>query len=227
MAYTNIMAQSAHCTANGMVATWWVLVSTVPFCVLKDQIIYLNNNIGLYFTSLSCGYESAYNTSTPSCANDSAYNASNVSFNSTAPIDLSWKFMRDGLSVLLTQWTELDRKFSEFHEMITFEGNNMNVAMYKKLISDLQLEWEELNEKSNIILEYEWRHKGVLKRSCPPVRFSDCNCTNSTPWISQSKNGMASEDPLCQSTVSNGIHGDYYSCVTFDNLTEDNEVYVV
>jgi hypothetical protein len=63
--------------------------------------------------------------------------------------------MRDGLSVLLTQWTELDRKFSEFHEMITFEGNNMNVAMYKKLISDLQLEWEELNEKSNIILEYE------------------------------------------------------------------------
>jgi hypothetical protein len=38
---------------------------------------------------------------------------------------------------------------------------------------------------------------------------------------------MASEDPLSQSTVCNGIHGDYYSCVTFDNLTEDNEVNVV
>jgi hypothetical protein len=66
----------------------WILVSTVLFCVLKDQIIYLNNNIGLYFTSLSCGYKSAHNTSTPSCANDSAYNASTVFFNSTAPVDL-------------------------------------------------------------------------------------------------------------------------------------------
>jgi hypothetical protein len=56
---------------------------------LKDQIIYLNNNIGLYFTSLSCGYKSAYNRSTPSCANNSAYDASTVSFNSTDPVDLS------------------------------------------------------------------------------------------------------------------------------------------
>jgi hypothetical protein len=38
---------------------------------------------------------------------------------------------------------------------------------------------------------------------------------------------MASDDPLSQSTVCNGIHGDYYSCVAFDNLAEDNEVYVV
>ncbi len=38
---------------------------------------------------------------------------------------------------------------------------------------------------------------------------------------------MASEDPLSQSTVCDGIHGDYYSCVTFDNLNEDNEVYVI
>jgi hypothetical protein len=38
---------------------------------------------------------------------------------------------------------------------------------------------------------------------------------------------MASKDPLSQSTGYNGIHGDYYSCVTFDNLTEDNEVYVI
>ncbi len=45
--------------------------------------------------------------------------------------------------------------------------------------------------------------------------------------ISQSKNGMASEDPLSQSTVCDGIHGIYYCCVTFDNLTKDNEVYVV
>ncbi len=67
----------------------------------------------------------------------------------------------------------------------------------------------------------------MLTRSCPPVCFSGCNRTNSTPWISQSKNGMVSEDPLSQSTVCNGIHGDYYSCVTFDNLTEDNEVYVI
>jgi hypothetical protein len=50
------------------------------------------------------------------------------------------KFMRDRLSVLITQWAELDRKFSEFRELITFEGNDMNVTIYKKLISDLQLE---------------------------------------------------------------------------------------
>ncbi len=66
------------------------------------------------------------------------------------------KSMRDGASVLLTQWAELDRKFSEFCELVTlFEGNDMNVTIYKKLISDLQLEWEELNKKSNIILDYE------------------------------------------------------------------------
>jgi hypothetical protein len=56
--------------------------------------------------------------------------------------------------VLLTQWAELDRKFSEFHELITLEGNKINVVIHKKLISDLQLEWEELNKKSNIVLEY-------------------------------------------------------------------------
>jgi hypothetical protein len=38
---------------------------------------------------------------------------------------------------------------------------------------------------------------------------------------------MASEDPRSQSTVCNGIHGNYDCCVTVDNLTEDNEVYVV
>jgi hypothetical protein len=104
----------------------------------------------------------------------------------------------------------------------------MNVPIYKKLIIDLQLEWEELNKKMNIILEYEQRHKGVLKRFCPPVCYSDCNCTNSTPRISQSKNGMAREDPLLShATVCDGIHGDYHSCITFDNLTEDNEVYVL
>ncbi len=63
--------------------------------------------------------------------------------------------MRDGLSVLLTQRSELDSKFSEFRELITFEGNDMSVMIYKKLISDLQLEWEKLNIKSNIILDYE------------------------------------------------------------------------
>ncbi len=83
------------------------------------------------------------------------------------------------------------------------------------------------SQVSNIILDYEQCHKGVLKRSCPPIHFSDYNRTHSTPRISQSKNGMASEDPLSQSTVCNGIHGDYYSCVTFDNLTEDNQVYAV
>ncbi len=135
--------------------------------------------------------------------------------------------MRDGLSVLLTQWAELDRKFSEFCELITLEGNDMNVTIYKKLLSDLQLEWEELDKKSNMIFDYEQRHKGVLKRSCPPVRSSYCNQTNSTPHTLQSKNGMASKDPLSQSTVCDGIHGDYYSCVSFYNLTEDNEVYVI
>jgi hypothetical protein len=38
------------------------------------------------------------------------------------------KSMRDGVSVLLTQWEELDKKFSEFRELITFEGNDMNVT---------------------------------------------------------------------------------------------------
>ncbi len=38
---------------------------------------------------------------------------------------------------------------------------------------------------------------------------------------------MASEDPLSQSTLCNGNHGDYDCCVTVDNLTEGNEVYVV
>ncbi len=73
--------------------------------------------------------------------------------------------MRDGSSLLLTQWAELDRKFSELCELITFEGNNMNVTIYKKLTSDLQLEWEQLDKKSNIILDYEQCHKGMLKRS--------------------------------------------------------------
>jgi hypothetical protein len=63
--------------------------------------------------------------------------------------------MRDGLPVLLTQWAESDRKFSEFCELITFEGNNMNVRIYKKLFCDLELEWKEFKEKSNIILDYE------------------------------------------------------------------------
>jgi hypothetical protein len=44
------------------------------------------------------------------------------------------KSLRDGLSVLLTQWAELDRKFSEFCELITFEGNNMNVTIYKAIL---------------------------------------------------------------------------------------------
>jgi hypothetical protein len=38
---------------------------------------------------------------------------------------------------------------------------------------------------------------------------------------------MASEDPLSQSTVCNGIHGHYDCCVTVDNLSKVNEVYVV
>ncbi len=108
------------------------------------------------------------------------------------PLTCLEQLMRDGVSVLLTQWSELDTKLLEFHQLITLEGNQMNVTMYKKVRSDFQFEWEELNKKSNIILEYERCHKRVLKRSCPPVCFSDCNCTNSTPWISQSKNGMAS-----------------------------------
>ena len=56
--------------------------------------------------------------------------------------------------------------------------------------------------------------KGSWKRSCPPVVISDCNQNLSTPWISESKNGLASEDPLSQSTVCNGIQGDYHYGVT-------------
>jgi hypothetical protein len=38
---------------------------------------------------------------------------------------------------------------------------------------------------------------------------------------------MASKNPLSQSTVCDGILGDYSFYVSFDNLTEDDEVYVV
>jgi hypothetical protein len=103
----------------------------------------------------------------------------------------------------------------------------MNVTMTKKLLSDFQLEWKELDKKSNIILGYERHHKEVFNTSCPPICVSDCNRTNSTPLISQSKNGLASEDPLSQSTVCNGIHGDYNCCVTSDTVTDDNELSVI
>jgi hypothetical protein len=70
--------------------------------------------------------------------------------------------MRDGISVQLTQWSELDTKLSEFRQLITLEGNQMNVPIYKKILSDFQLEWEELNKKSIIVFEYEQHHKGEL-----------------------------------------------------------------
>jgi hypothetical protein len=67
--------------------------------------------------------------------------------------------------------------------------------------------------------------KGSWKRSCPPVVISDCNQNLSTPWISESKNGLASEDPLSQSTVCNGIQGDYHYGVTSENQTEHVSLY--
>jgi hypothetical protein len=67
--------------------------------------------------------------------------------------------------------------------------------------------------------------KGSWKRSCPPVFISDCNQNLSTPWISESKNGLASEDPLSQSTVCNGIQGDYHYGVTSENQTEHVSLY--
>jgi hypothetical protein len=48
--------------------------------------------------------------------------------------------MRDGVSELLTQWVELDTKLSEFRQVIILEGNQMSVAKYTKVLSDLQLE---------------------------------------------------------------------------------------
>ena len=84
------------------------------------------------------------------------------------------KSMTDGLSMVLIQWSELDRKLSEFREIITEEGNDMNVTASKKLLSDLQLEWEELDKKTNTILHYEWQYNGVLNISCPPVSLSNC-----------------------------------------------------
>ncbi len=136
--------------------------------------------------------------------------------------------MTDGLSMLLIQWAELERKFSEFHEIITLEGNDMNVMATKKVLSDLKLEWEELDQKTNIILQYEWQYNGVLNISCPPVSLSDCNRNNdSTHGMSQSKNGMASEDPVSLSTVCNGIHGDYHSSLTSDNQMDENNIDVV
>ena len=67
--------------------------------------------------------------------------------------------------------------------------------------------------------------KGSWKRSCPPVVISDCNRNLSTPWISESKNGLASEDPLSQSTVCNGIQGDYHYGVTSENQAEHVSLY--
>ncbi len=76
--------------------------------------------------------------------------------------------------MVLIQWSELDRKLSEFRKIITEEGNDMNVTASKKLLSDLQLEWEELDKKSNTILHYEWQYNGVLNISCPLVSLSNC-----------------------------------------------------
>ncbi len=70
--------------------------------------------------------------------------------------------MTDGLSMVLIQWSELDRKLSEFREIITEEENDMTLTASKKLLSDFQLEWEELDKKTNIILHYEWQYNGVL-----------------------------------------------------------------
>jgi hypothetical protein len=72
------------------------------------------------------------------------------------------KSMRDGSSVLLTQWAELDRKFSEFRELIPFEGNDMNVTIYKKVISDLQLDWEELTKN----LTSYWTMNDIIRECC-------------------------------------------------------------
>ncbi len=94
---------------------------------------------------------------------------------------------------VLIQWSKLDRKLSEFRKIITEEGNDMNVMASKKLLSDLQLEWEELDKKANTILHYERQYNGVLNISCPPVSLSNCIQSNdSTHWISQSNFGMAS-----------------------------------
>ncbi len=84
---------------------------------------------------------------------------------------------------------------------------------------------EELEQETNFIIEYDLRQKGLWKRSCPPVGFSDCNQNLSTPWISQSKNGLASKDPLSQYTVWDGIHGYHHYGVTLDNLTEHVTLY--
>jgi hypothetical protein len=143
-----------------------------PPVMLKDQIIYLNDNIALYFTNLSCGYKlaSVLSQLLPATMSLPTMLALSTSIQPVPLICLE-KSMRDGLSAILSQWAELDRKFSEFCELLTFEGNNMNVTIYKKQFCDLQLEWKELNKKSNFILEYKRCHKGMLKRSCPLVRF--------------------------------------------------------
>jgi hypothetical protein len=73
--------------------------------------------------------------------------------------------MTDGLSMVLIQWSELDRKLSEFLEIITEEGNDMNVTASNKLLSDLQLEWEVLDKKTNTILRYERQYNFVLNIS--------------------------------------------------------------
>jgi hypothetical protein len=130
--------------------------------------------------------------------------------------------MTDGLSMVLIQWSELDRKLSEFREIITEGGNDMNVTAGKKLLSDLQLEWEELDKKTNTSLHYERQINGVLNISYPPVSLSNCIRSNdSTHWISQSNFGMASEDPLSLSTVCDQSHGDNHSSLTRDNQTDE------
>jgi hypothetical protein len=69
--------------------------------------------------------------------------------------------MRDGVSVLLTRWSELGTKLSEFRQLITLEGNQMNVAIYKKVLSDFQLEWEKLNKNQTSY----WNMNNVIRES--------------------------------------------------------------
>jgi hypothetical protein len=124
----------------------WILLSTVPCCVLKDHIVYLNMTLGSVLQTLAV-FMNWHTTRAPSLVLMTLPTTRALS-PSIQPVPLICleQSMRDGVSVILTRWAELDTKLSKFHELITLEGNQMNVAIYKKLISDLQLKWEELNK---------------------------------------------------------------------------------
>jgi hypothetical protein len=100
----------------------WILVSTVPCCVLKDHIIYLNRTLGSVSQALAV-VTNRHTTQEPSLVPMTLPTTQALS-PSIQPVLLICleQSMRDGISVLLTRWAELGTQLLELRQPITLEG---------------------------------------------------------------------------------------------------------